>query len=107
MHSVITVVELRTDAAWRLVAEVAGTHAATLLLERTGPEATVRSIAVDTGFERLGLAGELLDAAVELARRAGARVLTATCAPGDRATKALLEGAGLRAVELRLARPLA
>lgn len=107
MASVLVAEELRPDHAWRVDAEVDGLVGAIAIVERNGPEAIVRAIVTMPGFERLGLAGELLEACAELARRHGATVLSASCAPGDRATKALFEEAGLRTVELRLARSLA
>lgn len=106
MALVLVAEELRARHAWRVHAEYDGEVAAVCVLERNGPEGIVRAITTMPGFERLGLAGELLEACAELARRHGATVLSASCSPGDRATKALFEEAGLRTVELRLARTL-
>lgn len=104
--SVIVTEILRPRQAWRLVAEVEGVPAAILSLECSGPVASLRALQTLPGFERLGLANDLMTAALELARRVGAISVQASCGPGDRATKNLLEQAGFRTIELTLARSL-
>ena len=68
-----------------------------LVLTTGGPIARVEEVWVTPAARELGFGDELLAAAVDTARRSGARVLEGETLPGDRETKNLYERAGIKA----------
>lgn len=77
-----------------------------LVSAREGDVARIVDVFVHPEAREVGFGDELLAAAVEAARRGGARLLEGEALPGDRETKNLYERAGIKARLITVSIPL-